>query len=51
MAALVRASARGVKVKMPLYAKSAFPFREEVKKVSPYKAGFDKLFLQCLAPE
>ena len=32
MAALVRASSRGVKVKMLLYAKSAFPFREEVKK-------------------
>jgi phosphatidylserine/phosphatidylglycerophosphate/cardiolipin synthase-like enzyme len=32
MAALVRASSRGVKVKMLLYVKSAFPFREEVKK-------------------
>ena len=107
MAALVRASARGVKVKMLLYAKSAFPFREEVKKnnievrlkegrvgnglmhnkyavmdgsllvngsfnwsataedlntentiftmapvyVTPYKAEFDKLFLQGFAPK
>ncbi len=34
MAALVRASARGVKVKMLLYVKSAFPFREEVKKTA-----------------
>lgn len=31
MAALVRASTRGVKVKMLLYMKAAFPFREEVK--------------------
>ncbi len=32
MAALVRAAARGVKVKMLLYVKSAFPFRDEAKK-------------------
>ncbi len=32
MAALARATARGVKVKMLLYIKSAFPFREDVKK-------------------
>lgn len=106
MAALVRAAGRGVKVKMLLYVKSAFPFRDEAKKtgievrlkegrapnglmhnkyavldgsllvngsfnwsaaaeelntentiftmlpvyVSPYKAEFDKLFLQGLKP-
>lgn len=32
MAALARASARGVKVKLLLYVKSAFPFRDEAKK-------------------
>ncbi len=32
MAALVRAAGRGVAVKMLLYAESAFPFRDEVKK-------------------
>ena len=32
MAALTRASARGVRVKLLLYVKSSFPFREEVKK-------------------
>jgi phosphatidylserine/phosphatidylglycerophosphate/cardiolipin synthase-like enzyme len=32
MAALVRAAGRGVKVKLLLYVKSAFPFRDDVKK-------------------
>lgn len=106
MAALVRAAGRGVKVKMLLYIKSAFPFRDEAKKtgievrlkegrvpnglmhnkyavmdgsllvngsfnwsataeelntentiftmlpvyVGPYKAEFDKLFLQGIKP-